>query len=285
MTRFGGLVCVALHAMSTMAAGQTPTFSTRADAVAVDVLVTERGRVVRGLQASDFEVRDGGELQQIDLVTFEQLPLSVMLAFDVSDSLDAERRAHLHRAGQLLLAQLTDVDDAGLLTFNHRVTLASPLTFDRARVEQALDLVRGEGRTSLIDAAYAALVTAESGLGRSLLILFSDGVDSSSRLSPDAVLDVASRSDVVVYGVSVGRMTGTTFLRDLTTRTGGSLIEVVSSNDLGATFLQILEEFRQRYVLTYTPRDVSDGGWRTLDVRVKKRGVNVRARPGYESEP
>jgi VWFA-related protein len=183
-----------------------------------------------------------------------------------------------------LLAQLTDLDEAGLLTFNERVTLGAPLTFDRARVEAALDLVRGEGRTSLIDAAFAAIVTAESGRGRSLLILFSDGVDSSSRLSPDAVLDVAGRSDVVVYGVSVGRMTGTTFLADLATRTGGALIEVASSNDLGATFLQILEEFRQRYVLTYTPRLANEGGWRPLDVRVKKRRVDVRARPGYQSD-
>ena len=83
MTRCVVIACVAMLAVSTRAAGQTPTFSTRADAVEVDVLVTERGRVVRGLQASDFEVRDGGELQQIDLVSFEQLPLSLLLAFDV----------------------------------------------------------------------------------------------------------------------------------------------------------------------------------------------------------
>ncbi len=277
--------CAALLCLPVCGHAQTPTFSARASAVEVDVLVTERGRVVRGLQAADFEVRDNGVLQRVDVVTTEQVPLSIVLALDVSDSLDADRRAELRRAGRLLLAQLTPSDQAGLVTFNERVTRAAPLTADRARVESALDFSRGEGHTSLVDATYASLVTAEGGTGRSLLIVLSDGVDSSSRLAADAVIDIAKRSDVVVYAVSVGRIAGTRFLPELTAATGGQIIEIGSSSDLAATLLAILEEFRQRYVLTYTPHGVGEAGWRTLEVRVRGRRAAVRARSGYFIEP
>ena len=264
---------------------QTPTFSARTNAVEVDVLVLERGRVVRDLQAGDFEVRDNGVVQQIAVVESGQMPLSVVLALDVSDSLDADRRARLREAGRLLLAQLTPLDQAALVVFNERVTLAAPLGHDRARVDAALDLSRGEGLTSLIDATYAAMVTAESGTGRSLLIVLSDGVDSASRLSSSAVLDVASRSDVVVYGVSVGPIGGTWFVPEITTATAGALVEVESNADLGATFVKILDEFRQRYVLTYNAPTVSAAAWRTLEVKVPRRRVQVRARPGYHAVP
>lgn len=267
--------------MVTATTGQSPTFSTRTDAVEVDVLVTHRGRVVRGLQASDFEVRDNGKVHKVDVVTFEKLPLSVLLALDVSESLDAQRRAQLRRAGHLLLTQLTPIDEAGLLTFNERVRIGAPLSFRHDTVRAAFDLSRGNGKTSLIDACYAALTVAEGGHGRSLLIVFSDGVDSSSWLSPDAVLDVADTSDVVVYGVSVGPLKGGSFLPELAARTGGSMVEAASNDDLGATFLRILEEFRQRYVLTYTSSDPAGSGWHALRVRVTTRRATVQARSGY----
>jgi VWFA-related protein len=272
-------------AAGSVVAGQTPTFTTRTEAVEVDVLVTQGGRLVGGLQAADFEVRDNGELQQVALVTLEHQPLSVVLALDVSDSLDAARRAHLREAGQLLLAQLAPIDEAGLLTFNHRVTLDAPLTAARTAVSAALDLAGGEGRTSLIDATYAALITAEAGRGRSLVLVFSDGVESSSRLSGEAVLNIARQSSVVVYGVSGGPVKGVRFLDQLTRMTGGSFIELASTDALAGTFLRILQEFRQRYVLTYIPSGSPDAGWHKLDVRVKNRRVTVRARPGYYRGP
>ena len=73
----------------------------------------------------------------------------------------------------------------------------------------------------------------------------------------------------------------TTFNRELTSLTGGSLIEIASTRDLSTAFLRILEEFRQRYVVSYTPRGVSRDGWHRLEVRLKGRRATIRARPGY----
>jgi VWFA-related protein len=138
----------------------------------------------------------------------------------------------------------------------------------------------GAGHTSLVDGAYAGLTIGESDAGRALLIVFSDGLDTMSWLSPAAVLETAKRSNVVVYGVSVGRSRAA-FLRDLTSLSGGRLFEMEKTTNLGAAFMSILEEFRHRYLVGYTPRGVSKDGWHRLDVRVKGKKASVKARPGY----
>ena len=111
--------------------------------------------------------------------------------------------------------------------------------------------------------------------------MFSDGLDTASWLSPDSVLDTAKRSDVVVYAVSAGGSPKVPFLHDLSELTGGRLLDAGATQNLGATFVGILNEFRQRYLVSYSPRGVSKDGWHRLDVRVKGRKATVKARPGY----
>src|SRR5262249_6977701 len=101
----------------------------------------------------------------------------------------------------------------------------------------------------------------------------------ASWLTPASVLDTAKRSDVVVYAVAVGQRKPE-FLRDLTSYTGGRLYEVEKTTNINEIFLEVLREFRQRYLVSYTPRGVAKDGWHQLDVRVKRRGT-VKARPGY----
>ena len=262
---------------------QSPAFSANVEAVRVDVLVTERdgGRAVVGLEPSDFEVFDNGVPQQIDLVSYEQIPLNVILALDMSDSVAGERIAHLRDAGRAVLTGLTRDDQSALVTFSHRVWLRSGLTKDVGTLETALDDAEPSGDTALVDGIYAAMMLGESDIGRALLIAFSDGVDTSSWLSADAVVDTARRSDSVVYSVSTEVEKNNPFLRDLSEATGGTLFKVESTKNLSATFVLILEEFRQRYLVSYTPRGVPKDGWHRLDVRVKGRRANVKARPGY----
>ena len=111
-------------------AAQTATFSSRLEAVRVDVLVTDNGRVVRGLRPADFEVVDNGVVQQIDLATFEELPINVILAIDMSQSMVGERLEHLRAAGRAVLDGLRREDGAALLTFSHIVRLPQGLTRD-----------------------------------------------------------------------------------------------------------------------------------------------------------
>lgn len=267
----------------TTAAVQAPSFSSRAEGVRVDVLVTESGRPVGGLQPGDFELLDNGVTQQVDLASYRDIPLNVVMVLDMSVSLDGERFDHLRNAARSVLDSLKATDQAALVTFSHILVQGPSLTSDFNRVRTALDGVQASGNTSLVDASYAGMVLGESDVGRSLLILFSDGVDTTSWLSAASVLETAKRCDVVVYGVEIGKRRAS-FPRDLSTATGGRLIEVESTQDLKTTFAAILEEFRQRYLISYSPRNVAAGGWHRIDVRVKgRRGLSVKARPGYQS--
>lgn len=274
------LIAVCLAAIGAAASAQQSTFRSRIEAVRVDVLVTENGRPLPALSAADFEVLDNGVRQHVDLASFEQIQLNVVLALDMSASLQGLRLGHLQTAGKRVLDGLKPGDRAALVAFSHVVSPTQGLTDDLDRVRAALDQARGEGLTSLIDAAHTGMLLGESDAGRSLLIVFSDGVDTSSWLAADAVLETARRGDVVVYGVEAGERRAS-FSRDLSEVTGGRVFAIESTTDLSATFANILEEFRMRYLVSYSPQGVAPGGWHRLEVRVRKRGVTVKARPGY----
>ena len=275
------LLSLLIPAVPVVAVTQNPTFSSKVEAVRVDVLVTESGRPVRNLGLADFEVFDNGVRQQVDLVSFEQLPLNVILTLDMSDSVVGERLAHLRAAGLGLLDGLKRGDQAALITFNHMVVLGADLTADWSRVRKALEQAEPMGNTSVVDASFAGMMLGESDVGRALVIVFSDGLDTSSWLAPDAVLEIAKRCDAVVYAVSTGSGPKPEFLRDLSEQTGGRLFEIESTKSLSAVFLEVLDEFRQRYLVSYSPSGVPTDGWHRLTVRVKGRDVTVKARPGY----
>ena len=262
---------------------QTATFKTRVEAVRVDVLVTDAGRVVPGLGPSDFEVLDNGVVQRVDIASFEQLPLNVVMAFDVSGSVAGDRMEHLRGAQAAVAGALGKNDRVGLVAFNRQLSLRAASTGDTGRIRTALEAIEANGETALVDGCFAGLVLAETGAGRSLLIVFSDGVDTASWLTADKVLAAARRSDTVVYSVSAGRSRSVQFLSQLSDSTGGTMFEVESTKNLEALFLKIVDEFRQRYLLSYSPSGVEKGGWHRLEVRVKGRRVSVKARPGYEA--
>jgi Ca-activated chloride channel family protein len=271
-----------LTAGSLAATAQEHTFSVATEEVRVDILVTDNGKPIADLRAVDFEVLDNGVPQEIQYAKPQQhMPISATLAFDMSGSVAGELLNHLKKAANGFLADLQKEDRVALITFNHAVLLGSPLTREIAGVKLALDQAQSFGNSSLIDASYAGLVLAGSGSELPLLIIFSDGLDTFSWLTGEAVLETAKRSDVVVYAVSTSDLPNKSFLSDLTEFTAGSLFEVESIENLPAVFLRILDEFRRRYLLTYIPRGVSESGWHKLEVRVKHRSAKVRARPGY----
>ena len=275
-------VCGAvLLASSTTQAVQQASFRSEAVAVRVDVLVTDGRKPVAGLAPSDFELRDNGVPQTLSLIQVADVPLNVVLAIDTSASTEGEGHKQLIGATRSLLEQLAPPDRVALVTFNHAVTPRAPLTTDKSRITQALALVHPEGRTAVIDAAYVALTFTLNEPGRSLALIYTDGTDVSSWLRPGDVVESARRSNAVVYAVTTADERRSSVLSEITSATGGADVRVSSPSDLRARFRQVLEEFRSRYILAYTPTGVATGGWHSLDVRVKRRGLTVRSRPGY----
>jgi Ca-activated chloride channel homolog len=278
------LAMMVVAAVDLVTASQQKPFTAGVEAVRVDVLVTRGGQPVEGLTTRDFQVRDEGVLQQVDHVAFEELPLNVVLALDASGSLTGPREQELRAASRRLLDRLKPVDQAALVRFGDAVTIRSELTKQIDVVRGALDEGVPIGETSLVDASYAAILLGESQPGRALVIVFTDGVEVSSYLDTKTVIEIAKRSDGVVYGVALTIGGRPAFLQDLADSTGGELLEVGANDDLGATFEKVLDQFRRRYVISYTPTGVTRGGWHRLQVRVDRPGITVKARPGYTRE-
>jgi Ca-activated chloride channel homolog len=260
---------------------QGVVFKSSVEAVRVDALVTHDGRPVAGLRPSDFEVFDNGVAQRLDTASFEEVPLNVVLVLDASGSIEGTRAEHLRAASRAVLDRLKPGEHAALVSFTESVVVTGGFSGDIRSVKAAIGQGYAAGETSLVDAASAALLVAEAEPGRSLVLLFTDGLEVSSYLDAGAVLDATRRSEAVVYGVALTAIPRPPFLRDLAATTGGELIEVESTAELDATFTRILEQFRHRYLFSYTPTGVERRGWHKLSVRVKQADATVKARAGY----
>jgi VWFA-related protein len=301
----GALACAGAALLS---AQEPPRFRASVEAVRVDALVLDGDTPVAGLTAANFALKDSGVPQTIDAISYEDEPLRVMLALDTSYSVRGEPLGHLREAAAAVVELLAPRDRAAVVTFASEIDLACPWTSDRAAVARALDRSAAAGATSLHDAAYTALVTRDDQPGRALILLFSDGDDTASWLPGESVLDVARRTDAVVYTVGIERSGGPLragfrldvssgvqretkelpphdlverFLPELAHETGGKHVNAQKTDKLRDVFTRILREFRTRYVITYTPQGVEKGGWHPIEVSLKGARGKVTARRGY----
>ena len=257
------------------------TFSSRTLGVRVDVLVMDGAKPVAGLTARDFELRDNGVLQRVEVVDSTDVPINTVLALDTSASIRGARRSDLISAGEALLDGLRPVDRAGLVTFSHAVTSAVAPTPDLKVVREALRDIVPRGRTSIMDGVYVALMSTLDQPGRFLVLVCTDGSDTTSWLRQEEVAAASQRANAVVYAVTPGDGRRSPALKRLADATGGELLQVESSRDLRAAFQRILSAFRSRYVLAYSPEGVPPGGFHKLEITVPRRSVTVKARAGY----
>lgn len=270
-------------------AQDVPVFTSEVEVVRVDVSVLRDGKLVEGLQAGDFEVRDNGVLQAVEIVGDPRAggagkPVDVVLALDVSDSVDGEPLLQLKAAAHALVDVLRPEDSFSLITFSSRVRLAVAPSDSRERAHEVIEATRAQLTTSLHDAAFAAVATADASRGRPLALVLSDGADHGSWLEPEKVLRAAEGSELVVHVVLTRQAGGEPgFLRELAATTGGEAWRA-DYGQLRDVLLKALDEFRSRYTLRYERQGVPRAAWHELDVRVRRPGVKVRARTGYVEE-
>ena len=277
MTR--AFTAAAAVAALTAAPQQPPqVFRSGIEVVELDVSVTRGGVPVQGLTARDFALTDNGIAQDVDSVTLDRLPLSVTLLLDTSTSVAGDRLAHLKQAGEGLVDALRRDDRAALITFSHTVDVRVALTEDKAAVRAALAAMTPRGATALRDAVQLALTLQTHDRSRPLILIFTDGADTTSWLTADAVLDTARRAGIVIHAV---RVESNQFLERLAELSGGRTWSATSDRQLRELFTTALDEMRARYLLTYSPRGVSRAGWHELKVRLKSGRADIAARPGY----
>lgn len=271
------------------------TFRARADFVAVDVVVRQRGRPVTGLTAADFELFDNGAPQAIADLSYEKLPIDVTIALDVSGSVTGDVIDQLRRSVNQLTVDLGKADRLKLLTFNTRIQRLLDFSSPGAKTDAAFDQIRTRGATAIFDAIAVALTAPAAPDRRQLIVVFSDGEDSASISDPKVLLDVARETTPTLAVVlastrvrsamqaarSQAAIARTQMYSQLARETGGVVESVLPGDDLRPTFRRVLSDFRTSYVLHFVPRDVGRAGVHTIDVRVKRSDVDVRARKSY----
>jgi VWFA-related protein len=284
-------MALALSLVSAAARSQDRPSAFRAgiDVVAVDVSVRSNGRPVAALQLKDFEVRDNGVAQSLIDMTYESVPIDVIVALDVSQSVTGETLDRLRDAVGQLRRDLTPTDQLQVLAFNGRITRTINYSDPPSAVDVALGQLRASGGTALLDAMAVALVTPAQASRRQLVMVFSDAIDSSSVTDAATILEVARHRTATMACVlppppavtSKAIAEGRSLCARLAAETGGLVVTMTRRLDLATTFKGVLDDFRSSYVLHFKPAGVEPGGFHTLDVRVSRRDAEVRSRKGY----
>lgn len=262
------------------------------------VVRDHKGRFVRDLSREDVQVLDKGALRAIrDFRADAESPVSIALLFDESGSMGVASNAGAAReAARQILASLDPRrDEVAVFSFDATLRETEPFTSDIAGVASRLVEAQPYGTTSLFDAvAGAADRIARLGGRRKAIVVLTDGVDTSSRLSPEEVTKAASAIDVPVYvfavlspldhpgaesAVDTRFGTQPAALEEIARNTGGDVFTTSAPAHMSAAAREIVSELRHQYLIAFEAG--TEPGWHPIEVRVRESRAVVRARSGY----
>jgi Ca-activated chloride channel family protein len=257
------------------------------EAVQVTVTVTDReGRFVSGLPAEAFHVTEDGAPQTLTAFMSEEIPLELIVALDVSQSMTPSIPV-LKTSAKAFLAGLRAEDQVTLLAFNDNIFTLARRSTDAVVRARAVDRLAPWGGTALYDVVLTAMNLVGRQPGRRALVVFSDGEDQSSVATVEQVHERLERSDAVVYTIGLGRGSRDEALKGilerLATASGGRAFMTERIERLERAFSQILDELGHQYLVAYSPTNTRrDGTWRKIAVTVDGEH-SVRARQGYRA--
>jgi Ca-activated chloride channel homolog len=302
MSRMSSFVCaIALVAGSLVLAQSQqpqqpdqPVFRSSVRTVPVYATVIDSsGRLVPDLEQSDFSVLDNGKPAEMILFSNASQPFSAVVMLDTSASMTANLKL-LNRAAEQFVLRLLPVDRAQVGAFNDKIQLSGEFTNDRDALISALNDMYFGNPTRLNDAIGASLDALQGLDGRRVVLVFTDGEDTSSRTGFKTVLERARDEEVMVYsigleseyfnGVRVVRSRPSRDLRKIADETGGGYFELTKTADLAPTFTRVAQELRSQYLIGFAPVAL-DGKVHKLEVKVSRPGMTVRARKSYLAAP
>ena len=286
------LIATTALALTATADAQKQTIKVSTETVAVYVTATDaEKRLVSDLVQEDFEILDNGKPVNINIFENKPTPITVVVMIDTSGSITASLGLVKDGAEQFLLRLLPD-DKAQVGEFSDKIKF-HPGNFidDRDRLvyllKHELDFGYPTRLYDAVDESIERLLTVD---GRKVVLVFTDGDDTASKLGVGKVMDRAREKDVMVYAVGLQteyfngqqrvRSSPDRGLKRLAEDTGGGYFELKKTADLGETFTRVAQELHSQYVLGFSPETL-DGKVHKLEVRVKKTGMNARARKTY----
>src|SRR3954465_6198937 len=257
-----------------------PLFGTVAD---------EARRLVPGLTQEDFEVFDNEKPQPIVFFQNEVQAITVVVMLDTSGSMTLTLDL-LRQAAEQFLIRLLPADKGRVGAFNDKIQFSSKFTNDRDQlVTEVKNLDYGNG-TRLWDAVGASLDELKTIEGRRVILVFTDGDDTSSKIGQGTVIDRARAQEVMIYAIGLEsnyfngqhmvRTRPDSGLRKIADETGGGYFELKKSSELASTFTKVAQELHSQYVIGFAPTQL-DNRVHKLAVKMKQPGMTARARRSY----
>jgi VWFA-related protein len=280
------------------------TFKASVEVVTVNVSVRDaRGRVIRDLKKTDFEVIDSGAARQIRDFYAGDSPVSLAVLLDISGSMAVGgNMARAREAVAMAMSNLRNQsDEAALFTFDSELQEVVLFTKDLDRVRRVSLEGKPWGTTTLFDAiSQTAKTVAERTNRHRAVLVITDGVDTGSQMKAPQVSAIASAIDVPVYLLTVvnpvdhpggdfgvlqtdGRVAEIATLADLARWTGGDMRVASEPAHTLQAIRDLFEEMRHQYLITFEPG--ARAGWHPLEIRTRKKSYVVHARSGYMSGP
>jgi len=281
-------------------AQQVPVFKSGVDLVNFGVTVTDRkGTLVTDLTADDFEIVEDGRRQNIRFFApgapsgsdtgAPEMHLGLML--DVSESMGDDIK-FTQTAAVRFLNTLTDAVDVTVVDFDTEVRVARYSQREFARLIERIRQKKASGWTALYDAIGVYLDGAAGQEGRKVMLLYTDGGDTTSALGLGDLMDLLKASDVTVYAIGeLEHQSPSTrgqqqmILQQMADATGGKAFFPLSVDELDSVYEKVVAEIRAQYTLGYlSSNEKADGSWRKVEIKIRKkddRSYRVRARKGY----
>ncbi len=257
-------------------------------------VVDPKGFALIGLKLEDFELRVDGQVKPISDMTRAESSVRLAMLFDNSGSLDMAREFEKHAAMHFFRKVMRPSDEAAIYSVETESYLAQPLTSNVGRLERTIESFgKPEGATSLFDAIIDAAAYLRPYTGRRVLVIVSDGVETTSRNDFETTMQRVLADDCQIFIVQTGLYDGANLralaaerrMEQLAGQTGGVVYLPKTTNELDLAFQQIAADLAHQYVLSYYPgEERRDGRFHVIDLRVRSRkDVRVRARKGYYS--
>jgi Ca-activated chloride channel family protein len=286
----GTAVLAAAMSLTLMAQQPPPTFRAGTQVVSIFATVTDsQKRLVSDLTQEDFSVFDNEKPQPLVYFDNSIHPINVVVMLDTSGSMTLTIDLLKQAAEQFLLRLLPD-DKARVGAFNDKIQFNAKWSNNRDQlITDAKNLDYGNG-TRLWDAVGASLDELKTQDGRKVILVFTDGDDTESKLRLGTVLDRARADEVMIYAIGLEsvyyngaqkvRTKPDGGLRKIADETGGGYFELTKASDLAPTFTKVAQELHSQYVIGFTPMTL-DNKVHKLAVKMKQPGMTAQARRSY----